>query len=810
MGIWNELKNLGEEYVARLPELYASRNFPYEVRGLFSDWFEQQNWNFDEKNPENLPYSNELLSGLMKKLEEFCSKHNDDLMSQMRNQSLKKQFYDAFSGKPQYFVATVRDILTEEKHLLAAKSMNNMDLNSTNQFSNDCDMSEPEYVYEKVTIAPSLEELNAKVVEIDTYIKEYRNTQEDFVIQYQNVLKIDSEIQSLSISPKNNHRDQQIQQLMRKKQDVEQTVKGKAEYLLQERMVVMNHLFNIQRIISNISMRIMEELMGWRACYQKSLSGAPKPEPLDEIQTWFESLTDILWHFYSLASQYKFLFDTLPIRSPHSDDKEKIDKLVKDIVTNLTQLIMRSFVVDKQPPQVMKTQTKFQASVRLLVGSKLNLQMNCPEVTVSILSEKQCKELVQGKSLAEVGTCGQILNDKCMMEHNKGSNNERAVLQADFKNLQLKNIQRKDRKGQESVLEAKSALVFSAELKISGGESLPVMEMSVPVVVVVHGNQIPNSEATIVWDNMFSHPGREPFITPDSVSWQEMSIALNSRWMLSNETQLHGGHLNFLQDKIRSTLGDMKSDTPHDTKIPWSSFNKEAVVKGKNFTFWEWFYGAIEVVKKNLKDHWKYNSLEFCTKEMCKIKLLEKPPGTFMIRFSESDFGAVSIAWCEERNGLKEVMNLQPWNSKDFSIRNLADRIFDLPDLTHLFPDIVKEMAFGEFRTIEVANTVNAGYVDTGIIARILPAPSSDQKSEIKKSPSPRMEFSAEYPANNSLSPFSDPFTDPEILGPATIQTSIQRDDFQKMLADVTQWTGCSLNMSQTSPLNTPMNNNIN
>lgn len=30
--------------------------------------------------------------------------------------------------------------------------------------------------------------------------------------------------------------------------------------------------------------------------------------------------------------------------------------------------------------------------------------------------------------------------------------------------------------------------------------------MSVPVVVVVHGNQGPNSEATIVWDNMFSLP----------------------------------------------------------------------------------------------------------------------------------------------------------------------------------------------------------------------------------------------------------------------------------------------------------------
>merc|ERR1712226_1667324 len=339
--------------------------------------------------------------------------------------------------------------------------------------------------------------------------------------------------------------------------------------------------------------------------------------------------------------------------------------------------------------------------------------------------------------------------------------------------------------------------------------------MSVPVVVVVHGNQIPNSEATIVWDNMFSSPAREPFITPDSVSWKEMSIALNSRWMLSNEMQLHHDHLMFLRDKIYSNMGDHKSgDIPLDTKIPWSSFNKEAVVKGKNFTFWEWFYGAIEVVKKNLKDHWKYNSLEFCTKEMCRRKLLDKCPGTFMIRFSESDIGAVSIAWCEERNGQKEVMNLQPWNSRDFSIRNLADRIFDLPSLTHLFPDIPKEMAFGVFRTIEVSHEVNdSGYVDTGIIARIIPAPSSEQKSEVKASPS-RMEYTnntIDYPSNHSLSPFSE-LCDPEVLGPATIPTNIQKDDFQKMLADVTQWTTVTsqINLPASSPLNTPMNNQLN
>ena len=44
MGIWNDLKSLGEDYLSKLPELYTKRNFPWEVRGMFADWFEEQNW----------------------------------------------------------------------------------------------------------------------------------------------------------------------------------------------------------------------------------------------------------------------------------------------------------------------------------------------------------------------------------------------------------------------------------------------------------------------------------------------------------------------------------------------------------------------------------------------------------------------------------------------------------------------------------------------------------------------------------------------------------------------------------------------
>lgn len=44
-----------------------------------------------------------------------------------------------------------------------------------------------------------------------------------------------------------------------------------------------------------------------------------------------------------------------------------------------------TFIIEKQPPQVMKTNTRFTATVRLLVGAKLSVHMSPPQVKVGAL-----------------------------------------------------------------------------------------------------------------------------------------------------------------------------------------------------------------------------------------------------------------------------------------------------------------------------------------------------------------------------------------------------------------------------------------
>lgn len=57
-------------------------------------------------------------------------------------------------------------------------------------------------------------------------------------------------------------------------------------------------------------------------------------------------------------------------------------------------LSLSSFLVEKQPPQVLKTQTKFQASVRFLLGPRLLKAAPKPYVVrADMVTEKQAREL---------------------------------------------------------------------------------------------------------------------------------------------------------------------------------------------------------------------------------------------------------------------------------------------------------------------------------------------------------------------------------------------------------------------------------
>uniref|UniRef100_UPI00358E98B9 signal transducer and activator of transcription 5B-like n=1 Tax=Myxine glutinosa TaxID=7769 RepID=UPI00358E98B9 len=379
-------------------------------------------------------------------------------------------------------------------------------------------------------------------------------------------------------------------------------------------------------------------------------------------------------------------------------------------VVMLESVPHRSLVIERQPPQVLKTQTRFCTSLRLLLGNQLGTSLAQPQVRASIISEWQARAILNGQ-LGPNESIGEIANSCASMERQQTNN----TLLTNFKNMSLRKIRRSDRRGVESVTEEKFALLFQTQLNLEGEAPIAVRALSLPVAVTVHGSQENNATATILWDNAFAEPGRLPFQVPEKVAWWELASVLSTKFQAEMQSLvgLSESSLAYLARKAFSHVRPPTSGDYNNSSISWAQFNRENL-PGRNFTFWQWFDGVIELTKKHLKVHWNDGAiLGFIGKREAQDLLLGQPSGSFLLRFSDSEIGGITFAWVAEvpgRNGERAVWNVQPFTSKDLTILSLPDRLRDFENLKLLYPAQKKAEVFGAYYSPPPA-TLSNGYV---------------------------------------------------------------------------------------------------
>ncbi|XP_043655792.1 signal transducer and transcription activator isoform X4 [Drosophila teissieri] len=432
---------------------------------------------------------------------------------------------------------------------------------------------------------------------------------------------------------------------------------------------------------------VIHELKNWRHQQAQAGNGAPFNEgSLDDIQRCFEMLETFIAHM--LAAVKELMRVRLVTEEP------ELTHLLEQVQNAQKNLVCSAFIVDKQPPQVMKTNTRFAASVRWLIGSQLGIHNNPPTVECIIMSEIQSQRFVtrntqMDNSSLSGQSSGEIQNASSTMEYQQNNH----VFSASFRNMQLKKIKRAEKKGTESVMDEKFALFFYTTTTVNDFQ-IRVWTLSLPVVVIVHGNQEPQSWATITWDNAFAEIVRDPFMITDRVTWAQLSVALNIKFGSCTGRSLTIDNLDFLYEKLQR---EERSEY-----ITWNQFCKEPM-PDRSFTFWEWFFAIMKLTKDHMLGMWKAGCIMgFINKAKAQDDLLRSVYGigTFLLRFSDSELGGVTIAYVNE-NGL--VTMLAPWTARDFQVLNLADRIRDLDVLCWLHPSdrnaspVKRDVAFGEF-----------------------------------------------------------------------------------------------------------------
>ncbi|XP_064408538.1 signal transducer and transcription activator 6 isoform X2 [Latimeria chalumnae] len=446
---------------------------------------------------------------------------------------------------------------------------------------------------------------------------------------------------------------------------------------------------------------LLRKIQSWKRQQQLAGNGAQFDESCTSLQEGCEMLVEV-----------NFLINSMVLQACGGDlAMEPFGCLREKLRSLLGTLVQSTFLVEKQPPQVLKTQAKFQTSVRFLLGCKLlNTSQQPPTVKAMVITETQARSLSQPNHVVNESS-GDIMNNVSQLENNVTSK----TCTATFKNASLKKIKRSDRKGSESVTEEKCAILFSTEITVmANNTSYRLQVMSLPIVVIVHGSQDNNATATVLWDNAFSEIDRIPFVVPERVSWHQMCETLNMKFMMEVQTQrgLIKEHFIFLAQKMFAD-NSLNIEDFQNRHVSWAQFNKEPL-PGRGFTFWQWFDGVLDLTKKYLKSYWSEGLIiGFISKQYVSNLLTSKCDGTFLLRFSDSEIGGITIAYITKGTEKGIINNIQPFTTKDLHIRSLGDRIRDLCQLHYLYPAQPKDAAFHKYYTREQRG--KDGYINSRI-----------------------------------------------------------------------------------------------
>jgi signal transducer and activator of transcription 5B len=272
-------------------------------------------------------------------------------------------------------------------------------------------------------------------------------------------------------------------------------------------------------------------------------------------------------------------------------------------------------------------------------------------------------------------------------------------------------IQKIDRKKNKlptvTVKDEKYAFYFKTTFK-DGDLEFDVSALSLPVVVIVHGTQAPEAWATTTWHNAFAEIDHVPFVVPESVPLTHLVEVLNMKFESRTGRPLTQDNIHCLCEKMLNT--SLSNPVPN-INVSWTQCSK-VLLTGRTFTFWQWFYDAMELTREHLRDPWIDLGIGgFIHKTTAEEIINNCARGTFLLRFSDSQLGGISIVCA---NGGNESVHIQPFTPKDLKIRSLSHQINDLDDLQMLYvnPELIipKEDAFG----INIAppnNPTNIGYV---------------------------------------------------------------------------------------------------
>uniref|UniRef100_H3AVI5 Signal transducer and activator of transcription n=1 Tax=Latimeria chalumnae TaxID=7897 RepID=H3AVI5_LATCH len=674
MAQWNQLQQLDTRYLEQLHQLYSD-SFPMELRQFLAPWIESQDWAYaaSKESHATLVFHN-LLGEIDQQYSRFLQESNVLYQHNLRR---IKQFLQSYCCVIQFKRSNILKhgiYWSDSLNLFAAVTCPQQGGQATHHAG--AVVTEKQQMLEQ-----HLQDVRKRVQDLEQKMKVLENLQDDFDFNYK-TLKSHGDMQDLNGNNQavTRQKMQQLEQMltaldqMRRKQQIVSDLAG-----------LLSAVEYVQKTLAE------EELADWKRRQQITCIGGPPNICLNRLENCL----------------FFFFFPPPPKRQRSSLlYAAAFEEMLG--VSNCRSLFYSAFVVERQPcmpmhpdrPLVIKTGVQFTTKVRLLVKfPELNYQLK-----IKVCIDKDSGEVAAlrgSRKFNILGTNTKVMN---MEESNNGS------LSAEFKHLTL----REQRCGNGGRASSDASLIVTEELHLitfetevyHQGLKIDLETHSLPVVVISNICQMPNAWASILWYNMLTNNSKNVnfFTKPPIGTWDQVAEVLS--WQFSSTTK-RGLSIEQLSTLAEKLLGPGVNFS--GCQITWAKFCKENMA-GKSFSFWVWLDNIIDLVKKYILALWNEGYIMgFISKERERAILSQKPPGTFLLRFSESNReGGITFTWVEKDiNGKTQIQSVEPYTKHQLSSMSFAEiimgyKIMDATNilvspLVYLYPDIPKEEAFGKY-----------------------------------------------------------------------------------------------------------------
>lgn len=336
MSLWDRVSS--QAGFERVKSLY-NENFPLEVRILCAAWIEERikaDQYIDINDPQYEQRAANFISNLIQQLD-----HKKQQLKKPEELSIKYRIEEAMRTftqniySPGQLYKQIRDALMYEQHIV-------------DSFANNPQVN---YVDNEVI------EINEKIKHLRTLImhnnengNRYKHEIEQCLLRYSESTKRIQEMNSMPKTPENEERCAAFME------ECKRQVCVMSDSINQRRMEIFSAIRSVIDLLDEVQKIVIHKRLGkWQRDQALNGNGAPLPlNALEEIQIWFEDLAELIWNTRSLIDTMRKTH--MPLSSTNFNDG--FDVVYRDVTNLLQNLIVSGFIVEKQPPQVMKTNTR--------------------------------------------------------------------------------------------------------------------------------------------------------------------------------------------------------------------------------------------------------------------------------------------------------------------------------------------------------------------------------------------------------------------------------------------------------------------